>query len=60
MVQIWQDGRKVLDEQGRTLPMADTIYDRFELGISAIAKGARHDKVLYVDDVVISDSPIRD
>jgi hypothetical protein len=59
-VQIWQDGRKVLDKQGRTLPLADTIYDRFELGITAIAKGSRYEKVLYVDDVVISDSPIPD
>ena len=58
LVQIWQDGRKVLDKTGRTLPLADTIYDRFELGITALAKGARYEKVLYVDDVVISDSEI--
>jgi hypothetical protein len=58
-VEIWQDGRKVLDKQGRTLPLADTVYDRFEVGVSAIARGSRYEKSLYVDDIVISDSPIR-
>lgn len=57
-VQIWQDGRKVLDAKGRTLPLADTVYDRFEIGISALATGADYEKVLYVDDIVISDKPI--
>jgi hypothetical protein len=57
-VQIWQDGRLVLDKQGRTLPLADTVYDRFEAGISAIAQGSRYEKVVYMDDVVISDAPI--
>lgn len=58
-VQIWQDGRKVLDKRGRTLPLANTIYDRFEVGISAIAKGSRYEKVVFVDDIAISNSPIR-
>jgi hypothetical protein len=57
-VQIWQDGRKVLDEKGRTLPLADTVYDKFEIGISALTRGADYEKVLYVDDVVVSDEPI--
>jgi hypothetical protein len=56
-VQIWQDGRLVLDKNGRTLPLADTIYDRFEVGISAIAQGSRYEKVVYVDDVAIFDVP---
>jgi hypothetical protein len=58
LVQIWQDGKKVLDKPGRTLPLADTVYDRVEVGISALAKGAKYEKILYVDDVVISDSDI--
>jgi hypothetical protein len=57
-VQIWQDGKKVLDEKGRTLPLADTVYDKFEIGISALARGADHEKVFYVDDIVLSDKPI--
>ena len=40
--------------------MADTVYDSLELEITVIARGSRYDKVLYVDDVVISDSPIGD
>jgi hypothetical protein len=59
-VQIWQDGQLVLDKSGRTLPLPDTIYDKFEVGISAIAKGAQYEKIMYVDDIVISDIPIRD
>jgi hypothetical protein len=55
---IWQDGVLVMDRQGRTLPMADTVYDRFEIGISAIAKGSKYGKVLYVDDVAIADTPL--
>ena len=51
---------KNADKKARTLPLADTVYDRFEIGITAIAKGSRYEKVLYVDDVVISDSPIHD
>jgi hypothetical protein len=58
LVQIWQDGVKVLDLPGRTLPLADTVYDKFEVGISAIGQGSRYEKVLYVDDIVISDSVI--
>ena len=57
-VQIFQDGNKVLDKPGRTLPLADTVYDRVEIGVTAMGKGARYEKVLYVDDFVISDSPI--
>jgi len=59
-VQVWQDGRKVLDQPGRTLPLSDTVYDRFEVGISAIAEGSRYEKVLYVDDVRVSNSPLHD
>jgi hypothetical protein len=59
LVQIWQDGQKVLDKPGRTLPLPEAIYDRFEVGVSALARGSQYEKVLYVDDIVISDSPIR-
>lgn len=57
-VQIWQDGRKVLDRKGRTLPSATSIFDSFEIGITAIARGAKYEKTLYIDDVRISDEPI--
>lgn len=60
LVQIWQDGRKVLEKKGRTLPLADSVYDRFEIGVTGIAQGSKYEKIVYVDDVTISDSPIRD
>lgn len=56
-VRIWQDGRKVLDKRGRTLPLADTVYDNLELGVTAIAKGSRYEKVLYVDDIELKVQP---
>lgn len=59
LVELWQDGVKIVDETGQTLPLKNTVLDRFEIGISAIAAGAKYEKTLYVDDVVISDKPIR-
>jgi hypothetical protein len=55
-VQLWQDGRKVLDQRGRTLPFANTIYDRLEIGITAIGAGSHYEKILYVDDLEISNT----
>ena len=57
-VEIWQDGQQVLDRRGQTLPLADTIYNSLELGITVIASGSRYDKVLYVDDIRVSDAPL--
>jgi hypothetical protein len=57
-VRIWQDGLLVLDKLGPTLPVADAIYDRFEVGISAIAKGAQYAKTVHVDDIGISTAPL--
>ncbi|MEQ8663598.1 MAG: hypothetical protein RLW62_22500, partial [Gammaproteobacteria bacterium] len=57
-VELWQDGRQVLSRRGRTMPVAATVYDRLELGITAIAQGSKYDKVLYVDDLVIDDAPL--
>ena len=53
IIELWQDGRKTVDAVGRTLPLADTIMNSLEIGISANL----HDRktVLYVDDVRISE-----
>lgn len=59
LVELWQDGVKIVDETGQTLPLKNTVLDKFEVGISAIVAGAKYEKVLYIDDVVISDRPIR-
>jgi hypothetical protein len=57
VVQLWQDGVKLIDARGQTLPLAAAIYDSLEIGISAHSFGPGS-ATLYVDDVVISDKPI--
>jgi len=57
VVELWQDGVKIVDARGRTLPQAHTIYNSFEIGISAYSAGPEP-ATLYVDDVAISDRPI--
>lgn len=58
-VEMWQDGVKIIEERGRTLPLANTVLDKLELGISAIAANAKYEKALYIDDFIISNKPIR-
>lgn len=52
-VEIWQDGIKVLDAQGPTLPFPSAIYNSLEVGISA-----HHDtsqgSTVYIDDLKVS------
>lgn len=56
-MEVWQDGVKVLDGRGQTLPTAKTIYSRLQLGITA--NGNRHSPcTLYLDDVAISNRPL--
>lgn len=57
VVELWQDGAQIGHESGQTLPMADSIYNSLQVGITAHG----HDSlpaVLFVDDVQISDQPI--
>lgn len=56
-MQVWQDGVKVLDEWGKTLPRARTIYDRMQVGVTANA-GRSATQTLFVDDVVLSNRPL--
>ena len=56
-MQVWQDGQKVLDGTGKTLPRASTIYDRMQVGVTANGRPDRA-QTLYVDDVVLSNRPI--
>ena len=48
---------KIVDARGQTLPLAGTIYDDLEVGISAHSFGP-NPAILYVDDLVISPEPI--
>jgi hypothetical protein len=56
-VELWQDGEKLIDQQGQTLPLAGAIYNSLEVGISAHSFGPASATV-YVDDVVVSDKPV--
>lgn len=56
-MQVWQDGVKVLDEAGKTLPRARTIYDRMQVGLTANS-GRTQAQTLFVDDVVLSNRPL--
>ncbi len=53
-VELWQDGVKLIDEHGQTLPLASAVYDSMEIGISAHSFGPNA-ATIYVDDVTISD-----
>lgn len=53
IIELWQDGLKIIDSKGQTLPLANTIYDSLEIGISANGFDQRP-ATLYVDDVAVS------
>jgi hypothetical protein len=56
-LELWQDGAKVLDGYGQTLPTTRAVYDRLQIGITA--NGNRNQAVtLFVDDIVLSNRPV--
>jgi len=58
VVELWQNGTKIVDTQGQTLPLAHTIYNSLEVGISAHSFGSQP-ATLYADDVAISAKPLK-
>jgi hypothetical protein len=50
MNELWLDGRQLIKTTGRNLPLADTVYNHFEVGITA----THGDAVVFVDDVEVS------
>ena len=54
VIEMWQDGKKILSTKGKTLPTHDTIYNMLQVGITA----ARHETTLLVDDVIVSNKPL--
>ena len=56
-MEVWQDGAKVIDATGKTLPTARTIYDRLQVGLTANGN-RQHAQTLFVDDVVLSNRPL--
>ncbi|MBK9246615.1 MAG: heparin lyase I family protein [Ignavibacteria bacterium] len=53
-VELWQDGAKVLDVEGPTLPLYNAVQTNCEIGISATSDAC----VLYVDDVRLSETKL--
>ncbi len=53
VIELWQDGEKILSTTGQTLPTHDSIYNALQVGITATSMKT----VLLVDDVKISDQP---
>lgn len=57
VMEVWQDGVKLIDARGQTLPTAKAVYDRLEIGLTANGNQT-HAQTLYVDDVVLSNEPV--
>ncbi len=55
-VELWQDGVAIVEGRGQTLPLAGTIYDDLEVGISAHSFGP-DPATLFVDDLRIATEP---
>lgn len=55
VVRVWQDGRKIIDATGQTLPFAQAVYNSLEVGITA----TQHDATVFVDAVEVSGEPLR-
>ncbi len=56
LTEVWQDGTRIIMQSGQNLPTDGAVYDRFQFGITA--NSSSHDKVIYIDDVVISKKPL--
>lgn len=57
LVELWQDGVKIVDARGQTLPLANTVYNYLEVGITAHSSRPTP-ATLYVDDVSVADQPL--
>lgn len=57
IIELWQDGTKIVDARGQTLPLANSVYNYLEVGITAHSTRPQP-ATLYVDDVSISDQPL--
>ena len=53
IIEIWQDGIKIISETGINLPTSNSIQNILEVGITASSAGC----VLLFDNMIISDTP---
>ncbi len=54
LVELWQDGQQLLREEGKNLPLANSVLHRMQVGITATHQATR----LLIDDVVLSAEPL--
>lgn len=54
VVEMWQDGKKIISTTGRTLPTRDTVYNSMEVGITATPE----ESTILADDIAVSDQPL--
>jgi hypothetical protein len=57
LAELWVDGKKVITKNMQTLPFADLVLDRVELGITASPPNI--DTELYMDDIHFSSTEIK-
>jgi Polysaccharide lyase len=53
VIELWQDGIKVISATGINLPTSNSIQNRVEVGVTATSVGC----VLFMDNIKISSSP---
>jgi hypothetical protein len=54
-IEMWLDGRQVIGADGPTLPLADILYDRLEIGITANESTTSE---VFVDDMKVDRQPV--
>lgn len=56
VAELWMDGEKILEKQMQTLPFADIVLDRVELGLTSTKGNVATE--LYMDDIQFSHDPL--
>ncbi len=51
-MEVWQDGIKVIDGFGKTIPSDSAIYNRLQIGITA--NSGLFEQVIYIDNIEVS------
>lgn len=59
IAELWQDGAKIVEAHGETLPLPSAIYNSMEIGVSAMNHDFNKPTTLYVDDLAIGDKTIK-
>ena len=55
VIQVWQDGVKIIDTVGQTLPLKNLIITNLEIGVTSYSQTSGN-VIMYTDDVRVSGS----